>query len=762
VPEFSPNRNGSAGKIRFGVFEADVHAAELRRNGRKVRLQDQPFQILAMLLERPGEVVTRDTLRASLWPVNTFVDFDHGLNAAVKRLRDALGDSAENPRFVETLARRGYRFIAPVHPAEAGNPVGPVGPLELVGPVGPIAAAIGKNGTKPAIRANPENPAIAGSSKPALALLRTRRWRILLSSLGVLLMGTGAGWVAARRFNPILAPVAELRLTANPPDDPILSAVISPDAKYVAFADRSGLFLRVISTGETHSIALPEGFKPRPVAWFPDGNHVLVTKSTDSYGDSSLWNVSVLGGAPRKIMDKADARGVSPDGKQIAFVRGGDLREGIWVMSADGENPHKVFGEPSDKFGGVAWSPDGKRLAFARFSYKTGFKVASASLWIVDLSTGQANSVLANQELGEALAWPAKDRLVYSLAEPLPNQGDSNLWAVGIDPKGFCTTGHPVRLTSGPDKKVRLSTSGDGKQLTFLRWRGEPHIYVAELDEERRGILTPRPLSLDEGRNLPFAFTPDGKSVFFTSDRDGPAHIFRQAVDQAAPDLVVGGPDSVTIARLDPEGANLLYLLQPSWDDSSGTGRLMSVPLAGGTPHLVLQAPQLHNFQCARLPTKTCIFGISTPDKLEFVSFDPKTGDTHAIEGLALPEGGSYNWSLSPDGSTVAISDWRRGPAPSEILLLSLRGRAARKLVLADWAGISSIDWAADGRSLWVSALRPNGEQALLSVDLQGRATALLQNLQREVGWAIPSPDGRRIAFWEAGGSSNAWLLRGL
>jgi len=758
VPEFSTNHNGSAGKIRFGVFEADVCAAELRKNGRKVRLQDQPFQILAMLLERPGEVVTRDTLRASLWPVNTFVDFDHGLNAAVKRLRDALGDSAENPRFVETLARRGYRFIAPVHSAELSNPIGPVGPLE---PGGPVATAIGKNGTKPELRANPENPAIAGSAKPAMALLRTRRWRILLSSLGVLLMGTGAGWVAARRFNPILAPVAELRLTANPPDDPILSAVISPDAKYVVFADRSGLFLRVISTGETHSIALPEGFKPRPVAWFPDGNHVLVTKSTDSYGDSSLWNVSVLGGAPRKVMDEADARGVSPDGRQIAFVRGGDLHEGIWVMSADGENPHKVFGEPGDKFGGVAWSPDGRRLAFARFSYRTGFKVASASLWIVALATGQANSVLANQELGEALAWPAKDRLVYSLAEPLPNQGDSNLWAVSIDPKGFSMTGHPVRLTSGPDKKVRLSTSGDGKQLTFLRWRGEPHIYVADLDAGRRGILTPHPLSLDEGRNLPFAFTPDGKSVVFTSDRDGPAHVFRQAADQAAPDLVVGGPDSVTIARLDPDGTNLLYLLQPSPEDTSGTGQLMSVPLAGGTPHLVLQAPQLHNFQCARLPSKTCIFGISTPDRIEFVAFDSKTGDTHAIEGLAPPVGGSYNWSLSPDGSMVAIGDWRRGPAPSEILLLSLRGRAERKLALADWAGISSIDWAADGRSLWVSAVRPSGEQALLSVDLKGRATALLQNLQREVGWAIPSPDGRRIAFWEAGGSSNAWLLRG-
>ncbi len=743
------NRNGSAGKFRFGVFEADLRSAELRKNGRKVRLQDQPFQILTMLLEQPGEVVTRETLRASLWPVDTFVDFDHGLNAAVKRLRDALGDSAENPRFVETLARRGYRFIAPVHPAEPSSP-----PLLF-------PTLIGKAVANPEIQASAANAAIVGPTKPAMALLRTRRWRILLSSVSVLLMGTGAGWVAARRFNPILTPAAELRLTANPPDDPIQSAVISPDAKYVVFADRSGLFLRVISTGETHSIALPDGFKPRPVAWFPDGNHVLVTKSTDSYGDTSLWNVSVLGGAPRKIMDEADARGVSPDGKQIAFVRGGNLHEGIWVMSADGENAHKVFGETGDKFGGAAWSPDGRRLAFARFSYKTGFKVASASLWIVDLASGESRAVLADQELGEGVAWPAKDRLVYSLSEPLPNQGDSNLWAVSIDPNGFRTTGHPVRLTSGPDKKVRLSTSGDGKQITFLRWRGEPHIYVADLDAGKRGIQTPRALSLDEGRNLPFTFTLDGNSLLFTSDRDGPTHIFRQAVDQAAPDLVVGGPDSVTIARLDPEGSNLLYLLQPSPEDTSGTGRLMSVPLSGGTPHLLLKAPQLHNFQCARLPSKTCIFGISTPDKIEFVSFDSKTGDTHVIEGLPLPEGGSYNWSLSPDGSTLAIGDWRRGTAPSEILLLSLRGRAARKLVLTDWAGISSVDWAADGRALWVSALRPSGEQALLSVDLQGRATPLLQNLQREVGWAIPSPDGRRIAFWEAGGSSNAWLLRG-
>jgi len=100
--------------VRFGTFEVDVPAGELRKNGLKLRLQEQPFQVLAALLERPGEVVTREELRSRLWPGDTFGDFDNGLNAAIKRLRDALGDSSESPRFVETLARRGYRFIAPV------------------------------------------------------------------------------------------------------------------------------------------------------------------------------------------------------------------------------------------------------------------------------------------------------------------------------------------------------------------------------------------------------------------------------------------------------------------------------------------------------------------------------------------------------------------------------------------------------------------------------------------------------------------------
>src|SRR6266849_1080829 len=100
--------------IRFGPFEADLHAGELRRHGLRIKLQEQPFQILAMLLERPGNVVTREELQKKLWPTDTFVDFDHGLGSAINKLRQALGDSAENPRYIETLPKRGFRFIAVV------------------------------------------------------------------------------------------------------------------------------------------------------------------------------------------------------------------------------------------------------------------------------------------------------------------------------------------------------------------------------------------------------------------------------------------------------------------------------------------------------------------------------------------------------------------------------------------------------------------------------------------------------------------------
>jgi len=126
-----------SGRLRFGVFELDLHAGELRKDGLRVRLQEQPFQVLATLLEQPGEVVTRETLQKKLWPADTFVDFDHGLNKAISKIREALSDSAASPRFVETVARRGYRFLAEVKVADAA----PVRSPELATLLRPLAEA---------------------------------------------------------------------------------------------------------------------------------------------------------------------------------------------------------------------------------------------------------------------------------------------------------------------------------------------------------------------------------------------------------------------------------------------------------------------------------------------------------------------------------------------------------------------------------------------------------------------------------------------
>src|ERR1700689_5742321 len=125
------------GRLRFGVFEVDLRTGELRKHGLRVRLQEQPFQVLAMLLQRAGQVVTREELQKKLWPAGTFVDFEHGLNKAINKIRDALGDSAESPRFLETVARHGYRFLGEVKVAEAASVRSP----ELVTQAHPAAEA---------------------------------------------------------------------------------------------------------------------------------------------------------------------------------------------------------------------------------------------------------------------------------------------------------------------------------------------------------------------------------------------------------------------------------------------------------------------------------------------------------------------------------------------------------------------------------------------------------------------------------------------
>src|SRR5713226_8893434 len=239
--EVPVSANLSSRITRFSTFEVNFHTGELRQRGQKVKLQEQPLQVLAALLERPGEMVTREELRSKLWPADTFVDFDHGLNAAIKRLRDALGESAEAPVFIETLARRGYRFIAPVNGSSA-----PSG-IELA----------------PA----PERKSFLLSHRIAIASF----------ALIVIAVLVGAMWrLPMRRMD-----IVESKLTANSPENRVSGAAISPDGRYLAYADITGVYVKLIRTGETHSVSLPPNFSSRVDGWLPDGSRLLVSRAEE-------------------------------------------------------------------------------------------------------------------------------------------------------------------------------------------------------------------------------------------------------------------------------------------------------------------------------------------------------------------------------------------------------------------------------------------------------------------------------------------------
>jgi Tol biopolymer transport system component/DNA-binding winged helix-turn-helix (wHTH) protein len=723
--------------LRFGVYELDPRAGELRRGGVKIKIQEQPYQVLALLLEKPGEVISREELKRRLWPADTFVDFDHSLNAAIKRLRDVLRDSADNPRFVETLARRGYRFLAPV------------------------------TGVLPAATVAPLVPVVA----PPPSRSRNRaRWiaAIVVSAGACISVGFHIGNRAARAEVP-----REARLTANSPDVPVFRAAISPDARLLAYTDSRGLFLREVAREDSHQLWLPQGLKPSIVSWFPDGNHLLVGGVQSDGEKPNLWNVSILGGPSRKISDETDSGVVSPDGRQIAALRGnGKLNSSeLWFMNSDGSQPRKLL-DISGYSNALTWSPNGTRLAYMKFSYWPGSK-EEVQIETIDLATGKTNTAFSDEWIGGGMVWSRDGRLFFSRVEE-SSPIKSDIWSLRIDERTGEARGNIVQVTNSPDWKPRPEVSADGKKLIFLRNNIAPTVYLAQVDSKSKALDQIERLTLDESVSRPYEWTPDGTALLYVSNRDGEFHIFRQRLGAASPELVVDGHDNPNIMRLNPDGTQILYMSEASRAGRSGTSpaehsagfdrekvRIMTAPIGGGVGKAILEADGMNNFQCARAPSTFCLFSRFTKDALAFVKFDSATGDMK--DSFQTNDSGwqNYNWTLSPDGKTVALCKEGRLSLETEIRLVPTEGGAERKIHLNDWVSISAIDWSADGKSFWASATLRGETHALVNIDLRGDIKPVLQGGKPYIGWGIQSRDGKHLAIWQATGGSNVWMLEG-
>ena len=734
-----------------------MSSRELLRSGKRIPVQDKPLQILRLLVEAEGQVVTREQVRSALWPEDTFVDFEHGVNTAVKKLRQALEDSAENPQYIETLPRVGYRFVVPVEwisgrveTHSLPNVVVMASP-EPVPHLVPVADPIKSRWKLKASAAIAGVAVVAGVVAILIGSDVQRQTRLadLLHRFGI------AGRVVAR------PEPTQRRLTANPGDTPLTSSAISPDGKYLAYSDSSGFYLRLVDSGETHRVPLPEGFAPAVESWFPDSVHLVVSWIKDpETPPPSLWMISIMGGTPRKLVDEGLWARVSPDAKQIAFEKGPWDDEEIWLVDADGNNVRKIVDAGADLLGTVAWAPDSSRISYVRVSSENPV----ARIETYDLKSGRTETVLSATGLGREIVWTSAGRLIYCLQEEKPNQSDANLWWARVDTRTGRPTTSPARITNDREGIQSISITSDGKRIATLRASSQADVYLTDVEAQGKRLSPPRRLTLDERQDFPASWTPDSKAVLIVSDRDGPSHIFKQNIDQRQPELLVGGEHEVFLPHPTPEGSSVLYMAGPWVVGPSDTVRIMRTSLSGGSSQLVLEKPGIQSYQCARLPSTICLYSQIDSEYYRFFAFDPLSGkDTELWAARLKKEVGMNSWNLSPDGKYLVTSRSQNPYDKPVLRVLSLSDNKERYLPVSGVKLIIGTDWAADSKSIWVGGYMGRGSwgtrSGIISMDLNGRVRKLIEGYSPVILGGTPSPDGRHLALGANTSSSNVWLL---
>ena len=645
---------------RFGVFEVDFASGELRKRGIRIPIQAQPLEILRILIERPGEVVTRGELRDRLWPADTFVDFEHSLNSSVKKLRQAIGDSSDNPRFVETLSRRGYRFIAPVQElaiAEAGD----------------IEASLDG---RERVQALPEAPGRVSSEE------RRHGFRFFAIAGLCLLLLPALYWLF-----PASAPKAArlLQLTHSVAVDEWGGLVT--DGARLFFLERERDHWNVVQTstsgGPVEKFPAPfRNTKILDVA--PDLSELLVASFVERGSEMPLWIMPAQGGAPRRVGDVTCtlARWM-PGGRQILFGKGKDL----FVVSSDGSGS-RTFLRTAGNPWSPSWSPDGRRLRFTVLDPGPG--KATSALWEVSADGQMAHPILADHgdPRGDCCGSFSTDGRFFLFSSY--RGGHAGIWAVR-EGTGFPRRIRraPVLLTEGPGAFWNAVPGRDGKRFFLFGSRpGLDELSRYEIKTKRLARYMPE---------IPLAgasYSRDGKWIAYTVGPDPESTIWRSRADGSE-------RRQLTFPAL--------HAHRPTWS-ADGSRIAFQGELAGGAPRVYV-VPSEGGASRPIAGEGTQAFPDWSPDGkslaltvysdlAEFsptaiVLVDPATGRIAKLQG----SGNLISPKWSPDQSAMAALSADQ----KKLRIFDLR--AATWTEMASGVLLTGLNWSADGAFLYFQDL---------------------------------------------------------
>jgi Tol biopolymer transport system component/DNA-binding winged helix-turn-helix (wHTH) protein len=550
--------------IRFGLFEMDLTRGTLTRQGVRLRIQEQPFRILELLLRESGEVVTREKLRHTLWPEGTHVNFDGSLNAALKKLRAALLDDAENPRFVETVPRQGYRFVAPVHFINET-------PIEASGGRG---ALVGNSDLPLELRLslNPDYPAglTAGAAHwDQHRVEQTQRWFDFLLLTAAILFGS---WLLFFIVYPVPSPsVQRMNRITNDGRIDEWGGIVS-DGTRIFFLERDAGHWKLMQTsvegGNAEKIAAPFE-NTRLFAISPDHSQFLIGQFSRRDEEMPLWLWPVQGGEPRRLGEATGHDPAwSPDATQIVFVRAHEL----YSIRRDGTQLRKLLhlnGNPR----APAWSPDGKYIRFTVVVNEYG----TESLWETSAEGNNPHPILAggNQPARQSSGtWTADGKyFLFSGCE----QYDCNLWAMRDVWSWFRRSHHtPVALTSGPDALNLATPAQSGSRVFAFSFRSR-----RELEKFDPRTMHRTGLSLDTHAEE-VDVSRDGEMVVYSDRPDG--SLWRSRTDGSQRLKLTSTPLSAVAARWSPKGEQILF----TGTRPGQTGQIYIVEADGGALRPVL------------------------------------------------------------------------------------------------------------------------------------------------------------------------------